>query len=175
MRYIRSLIAIGLVLGLTACSACAPSNASLKGHSYAAETLDTLAADAKETVLEMRQVELDRAAADARTIGLTGDELRAAVERAAAKYDAGPALPAVNAFIAAKDAYVRTVLAAASKDKPSWVEAKRVLKDVVDAYANMRKALGEPAKLPPVPDAIAKLLTRIEPGGLERPPVEVVA
>jgi hypothetical protein len=153
-----------LMLFAIACSSCAPSNASLKGHSHAAEVLDDLALEARDTVLELRQAKLDRVAAAARADGLADAELRAAVTQAAADFDAGPAVPAVNAFVHAKDAYVRAVLAAAAQDTPRWADVRPFLADVVNAYNALRLAVGSPDKMPPIPDVIAKLLTRVDAG-----------
>lgn len=157
---LRPVFALMLAATLIGCQGCAPSNAALKNHSIAAQTVDDVATEAREMVLELRETELTEAAAQAKADGGDPVDIKLAVERAAATFDAGPAIPAVNAFIAAKDLYVRTVLATASKDKPTWSEAKAMLKDVVDAYANLRHALGDPEKMPPLPDVIAKLLTR---------------
>lgn len=154
--------ALATMIALVGCSACAPSNAALRGHSTAAQTLDDLADDAKKTVLELRQVELDKAAVAAHDAGLMGNALTAEVQKAATKFDSGPAIGAVNAFIAAKDLYVRGVLMAASKDPPSWTTVKPILKDVIAAYNAMREALGKPDKMPPIPPAIAELLSRAD-------------
>lgn len=168
----KPLRLIGLVLAATLAFGCTSSNAALKAHTTAAQTLDDLASDAKELVLEQREAQLDAVAQQAVTDGLDPAALKASVERAAAKYDAGPAIPAVNAFIAAKDAYVRAVLVDAGKDEPSWYNAKHLLKDVIDTYTNLRAALGNPDKMPAMPDVIAKLLTRApRPDG---DPAEVV-
>ena len=166
------LMRFAMVLMLGA-AACASNPNALKAHTSAAETLDDLAGDAKVLVLEDRHAELDAVAESAFTDNATPEELAAAVRAAAKAYDDGPKISAVNTLIAAKDLYVRAVLHAASEDKPSWTEAKAMLKDVIDAYSNLRKLLGEPAAMPKVPEAIAKLLTRRSP----RPdvPIEVVA
>jgi hypothetical protein len=162
---LRLLVPLSLVV-VAACASCAPSNTALKRHSHAAELLDDLATDARELVLEQRQAELDQAAAAARARGLAGDELRAAVERAAADFDDGPAIGAVNTLVAAKDVYVRAVLAAAADDAPSWAELRPILRDVVDAYHALRLALGSPDAMPPVPDVVANLLSRIAPADI---------
>jgi len=152
------LLPLFLVLGLTACSSCVSSNSALKAHSHAAETLDDLANDAKETVLELRQRALDDAVARATSEGLRGPELDALVTQAAGDFDKGPAVSSVNAFIHAKDLYVRAVLASASKDKPTWDTVKPMLRDVIAAYNAMRDALGRPDKMPAIPDAISQLI-----------------
>jgi len=155
---IRTL-ALAALIALVGCASCAPSNAALRGHSHAAQTLDDLAAGAKATVLDLRQAELDKAAVKAHEAGKMGPELEAAVKEAAAGFDKGPAIGAVNAFVAAKDLYVRAVLVAASKDPPTWSDVKPMLRGVIDAYTAMRDALGKPDKMPPIPSAIAELLS----------------
>lgn len=171
-RFLRP-IALALTLAVVGCSACTSSNTALRAHTTAATTLDDVVQEASELVLADRQHALDVAVTQAKADGLDPIALKAAVERAAATYDAGPAIPAVNALAAAKDAYVRAVLMDAGQDKPTWSNAKRLLKDVVDAYANLRKALGDPKKMPELPSAIAALLSYAPP----RPgdPVEVAA
>lgn len=167
------ILALGLALAAVGCSACTSSNTALKAHTTAASTLDDVAQEATELVLADRQHALDVAVTQAKADGLDPIALKASVERAAATYDAGPAIPAVNAFVAAKDAYVRAVLMDAGKDEPTWSNAKRLLKDVVDAYTNLRKALGDPKKMPELPSAIAALLSYAPPQPGE--PVEVVS
>lgn len=154
----RLLLPLFLILTLTACGSCASSNTALKAHSHAAETLDDLANDAREIVLDLRQHALDDAVTRATSGGLRGPELDAVVIQAAATFDKGPAVGAVNAFIHAKDLYVRAVLAGASKDSPSWETVKPMLADVVSAYNAMRDALGKPDNMPVLPDAINQLL-----------------
>lgn len=152
---LRTFIVLWIAVAV---AACAPSNSALRGHSHAAQTLDSIAADAKETVLELRQAALDKVARDGKASGLDEPELRRAVVLAASQFDQGPQIHAVNAFVAAKDAYVRAVLAAASVDPPTWTTAKAVLKDVVAAYSELRAALDNPRRLPPIPQAIVDLL-----------------
>jgi hypothetical protein len=151
----RSIFMLALSIALVACG---PSSSALRGHSHAAQTLDSIAADAKATVLELRQAELDEAARDGKSAGLADADLRQFVVLAAAQFDQGPKIHAVNAFVAAKDLYVRAVLIAVSQDPPSWAEAKAVLKDVIASYSELRAALGNPSRLPPIPQAIVDLL-----------------
>lgn len=157
-RFFRPLV-LATMLAVVGCSACASSNTALKAHTTAAQTLDDVAQEATGLVMADRQHALDVAVEQAKADGLDPIALRAAVERAAAAYDAGPTIPAVNALVAAKDAYVRAVLIDAGKDEPTWQNAKRLLRDFVDAYTNLRKALGEPKSWPALPPAIAALLS----------------
>lgn len=164
-RYMRPGIALAITLALVGCSACATTNSGLKSHTTAAQTLEEVADEARQYVLDDRKAELEKVAAQAVADKLDPVQLEAAVKAAAATYDDGPKVASVNAFIAAKDLYVRAVLQAASKDTPSWSQAKAMLKDVVDAYTNLRQALGNPKAMPPLPDAIAALLSRASPPG----------
>jgi hypothetical protein len=161
MRLVRPLIVLGLILGV-ACSSCAPSNSALKKHSHAAELLDDVAGEAREAVLELRKEKLDGAVAAARAEGRAPDEVRARAVAAAAEFDDGPAVAAVNTFVEAKQAYVRAVLAAARDDDPSWSEVKVILGHVVNAYSALRLALGSPERLPPIPDVVALLLSQLD-------------
>lgn len=170
VRQRQLVLCIALLTILAACNSCVSSNNALKNHSLAAQSLDDIAAGAKETVLELRAVALGDAVAGAKASNLNDTETEQRVIAAAAAFDAGPAIPAVNAFVAAKDVYVRTVLAVAAKDKPTWDELKPILQDVITAYEAMRAALGNPSKLPALPEAISKLLSRLDP-----PPGERVA
>lgn len=156
-RPIRALI-LFTMFAVVGCGACAPSNAALRAHSFAAQTLDDLATGAKSTALDMRQAVLDKAAVDAHKAGLMGDALTAEVQKAAAVFDTGPVIGTVNAFISTKDIYVRAVLVAASKDTPTWVDVKPMLRGALAAYAAMRDALGKPDKMPPIPAAISNLI-----------------
>jgi hypothetical protein len=139
---------------MAACSSCAGSNAQLKRHSVAAETLDDLAAKGRTVVLEMRQVELDKALASAQE---AGKPYEPAVKAAAADFDAKPFIPALNAFVEAKDVYVRVVLIAARKDDFDWDSVRPALKNVADAYAALRTATGD--KMPPIPKAVVDILS----------------
>lgn len=156
------LTGLALIIALAACGGCASSNTALKAHTTAAQTLDDVADQAKELALADREQALTQAATQAK---VNGADVTKAVTDAAAAYDAGPTIPAVNAFVAAKDAYVRAVLMDAGKDEPTWTNARRLLKDVVDAYTNLRAALGNPEKMPKLPVAIASLLTMARPDG----------
>lgn len=159
-RPVRAL-ALFAMLAVVGCGACATSNATLRGHSLAAQTLDDFATGAKATALDMRQAVLDKAAVDAHKAGLMGDALTAEVKKAAVTFDAGPVIGAVNAFIATKDIYVRAVLVAASKDTPTWADVKPMLRGAIAAYTAMRDAFGKPDKMPPIPTAISDLLAYV--------------
>lgn len=153
-RHHPMMLAPLLVMMLTACSSCAGTPKQLKTHSVAAEALDDLAASGRRVVLEMRQAELDKALAQAQEANTPYEP---AVRAAAESFDSKPFIPALNAFIAAKDAYVRTVLIAARKDDFDWATVRPVLKDVVDAYAALRTATGD--KMPPIPKPVADILS----------------
>lgn len=149
-----TILALAVMIG----GACTSGTSMLKAHSTAAQTLDELAVGAKTYVFAQREIVLVDAANKAKADGLDQVELKAAVERAASTYDAGPAIPAVNSLIQSKDAYVRIILSLASQDSPSWSQAREVLRSVVSAYSSLRAALGNPSKLPPVPESIFALL-----------------
>lgn len=162
---IRSIV-LAACLALTACTGCgATTSASLRAHDTAAGLFEDVAHDAKDIVLERRQVELNKAAELARDEGLPAPEVLVRVQAAADTYDAANATreAAVNAFINAKSAYVRTVLALGAKERPSWTEAKALLHDVVDAYKNLRAVLNYPPSLPEVPDVVARMLSAVAP------------
>ena len=144
--------AVVMVLALSV-AACAGSSSAIRNHSHAAETLDELAGDGKALVLELRQAELDKALAAAQQ---SGSDPRAAVTAAAAAFDARPLVPALNAFIEAKEAYVRAVLLALQKEPPDWTTVKPLLKDAAAAYTALRTATGD--KLPAIPKVVIDLL-----------------
>lgn len=164
MFSIRLVIMSLAVLAASACGGCgATTSASLRAHDTAAGLFEDVAHDAKDIVLERRQAELNKAAEVARDEGLGEPEVLARVKVAAVAYDAANATreAAVNAFIDAKSAYVRTVLALGAKERPSWDEARALLHDVVDAYKNLRAALNNPPTLPDIPDAVARMLSAV--------------
>ncbi len=155
-----------LVVGLlsTTTPACVSSPAvgggsTLRAHSVAAQTLDDIAKQARDLVMAQRQQVIDSAVAAAKAAQVGAYELSQSVRKAAADFDATPKISSVNAFIAAKDLYVRAVLVAAGNDKPTWEQAKAMLNDVVKTYTAMRQALGTPAAMPELPAAIVDLLS----------------
>lgn len=151
-----TFLVLALVLGALGCST---SSSALRAHSTAAQSFDSLAGVARKAVFDLRAAELDKASEAAKASGATADARTAAIQKAAADFDAKPLVSSVNAFIFAKDAYVRGVLLAASQESPDWSTLKPILNEVVKAYTAMRAALGNPEKLPEVPKYIADLLS----------------
>jgi len=152
MKHVATILLAGLLAALPACG----SNEALKRHSLAAETLEDLAVQSREAVTEVRETRLRAAGVAARD---AGGDIETAVRGAAAEFDSGPLIPAVNTFILAKSAYVRAVLIAAQDDAPSFAELRPVLRAALDAYGELRRAVGDAAALPEVPDVVLALLT----------------
>lgn len=98
-------------LSLVALFLFACGGASVKHHSYAAQTLDDLAQVAKKTAMTERGEALREAGLAAQA---KGENVAEAVAAAALEYQ--KRIDVVNGFIAAKDVYVRAVLAALAKD-----------------------------------------------------------
>ena len=140
---LRMPLSILLFAFLSACSGSA-----IRHHSYAAQTLDDLAKVAKETVMADREATL-RAAG----LAAEGRNVEEAVAAAAMAYQ--KKVDVVNSYIAAKDIYVRAVLAAINKD----VDVKTILpilhKGVI-AYAGV-KALFKDA-VPDLPKPVKEML-----------------
>jgi hypothetical protein len=156
-----SLVACACAVMLALAMGCGGSSQSaIKGHSYAAQTLDDLASGARQSVLELRQTALLEAGKDAEK---AGQPVTPAVLAAADAFDRGPILHGVNAFIGAKEAYVRVVLVAAQASEPDWVGLKLALQSALRSYEDLRKAVGERLALPEVPKAVVAVLTsRVE-------------
>ena len=106
MRLRRLPLAAVVALFLVACGGSA-----VKHHSYAAQTLDDLARVAKETALAQREAALRDAGLAAQA---KGENVSDAIAAAALTYQ--KRIDVVNGYIAAKDIYVRAVLAAIAKD-----------------------------------------------------------
>lgn len=156
---LTSMLVFALVFASAFLSGCGP-NKELRAFTAGAELLEELGQKARDQVLAERREALDAAASDAMAAGITGDQLKQEVEIAARQWDVNGGsrrIDLVNGFIGAKDLYVRAVLAAASKEKPSWSDARKLLRDALDAYQALRAVGLE--KLPEVPDAVAKLVT----------------
>lgn len=141
---------------VTACNACGGPGNSLKAHSYAAQTFENVAVEGREAALEMRAHELREAGEIAQAAGA---DVEAAVRSAAADFDEGPVINAVNAFIAAKQVYVQGVLVAVGDEQPSFTHLRALLNDAALAYQSLRLALGEAGKrLPDLPASLIDLL-----------------
>lgn len=145
-----SRILLCLALLLTACSTSA-----LPRHATAARVLTDVTAESRDLVLAMRASTLASAATHAKINGL---DVRAAVVSAAASFDAQGLPRAVDALVAADEAYVRAVLAwAERKEQPA--EALPALRAVLVAYEAVRVALGERGDaLPKVPGVALSLI-----------------
>lgn len=138
------LIAMTLLF-LVACGGSA-----VKRHSYAAQTLDDLALTAKSTAMTQREAVLRKAGEDAIAAGTNVNE---AIEAAALAYQTK--INAVNAFIAAKDLYIRAVLAAINKDADLGTILP-MLKDALAAYANLQAVFKD--DIPPIPGPVKEML-----------------
>jgi hypothetical protein len=146
MHWTRAVATLVIASALVACSSCAHDSTAVKTHSHVAQTLDDLAVQGRAVVIGMRQDAIDKAIAAAQEG--SADPVLAA-HRAAADFDSGPFLHALNAFVASKDAYVRTVLIAAQLDPPDWEHVRPALKDALAAYTELRTATGD--RLPALP------------------------
>ena len=148
------LVAAGLVALATV--SCTPSNKALRYHSLAAQTLEDAATQGRIAVKERREAHLRAAGEIARD---AGGDIAVAVRAAAAEFDEGPLVPAVNAFSAAKTTYVRAVLLAAQKEDPDFGDLKPVLRSAIEAYGHLRDALGDDGeRLPGIPPVVLELL-----------------
>lgn len=153
---IKHTISLLLIALSVACSCGASSANAIKGHSYAAETLDEFAQEARDTVMEMRKVDIVQAVTKAEA---AGQDPRPAAELAAAQFDARPLIPAVNSFISAKEVYVRSVLLAAQADKPDFAAARLILRDALNSYRSLKEALGDRGdRLPDIPPIVFDLV-----------------
>jgi hypothetical protein len=166
-RLLYSLVLVSAALCASLAFGCGGgSQSNLRAHSYAAQTLDDIAVAARQTVMEVRQSSLIEAGQRAEKAGAP---VTPAVLAAAEDFDAGSAIKGVNAFITAKDAYVRAVLVATRADEPDWVGLKLALQSALQSYDYLRAALGERAKLPEVPKAVMAVLTsRADDPGRQR-------
>lgn len=153
------VLTCALVFASAFLSGCGP-NGNLRAFTASASLMEDLGQKARDEVLAERRTVLDAAAADAMAAGITGAQLQQEIEAAARAWDANGGkrrVELVNGFIAAKDLFVRGVLAAASKEKPSWSEARTLLRDALAAYQALRAVGLE--RLPEVPDSVVKLVT----------------
>lgn len=155
---IRKLsLSFAIALTIVGCYSCSGNTSSLRGHSSTAQILDNVASTAKELLFDQRASALRLAKDRATAEGQSEEQIRESVRKAAVEYDSGPQISSVNAFIAAKETYVQTVLASASSKAPSWKEARAILRNVVKAYTNLRAALGS-SKIPMLPSSVSTLL-----------------
>lgn len=124
----------------------------LRAHTKAAEAMEAVASEAREAVLAWRKAELERARDTAKA---RGEDPVSAVDTAAANFQ--PKVDALNVFIAAKQAYVMAVLAAARDE--GWSGVMPVLAKALEAYRHLRVAMGDGARLlPAVPPVVERLL-----------------
>lgn len=137
-------------LTLVACVLVACGGSSVKHHSYAAQTLDDLAQVARDTAMTERDEVL-------RTAGLAanadGKDVQEAVAAAALRYQ--KRIDVVNGFIAAKDAYVRAVLAALAKDT-DLKTILPILQEALTAYESVRVLFKD--SVPTVPAPVKEML-----------------
>lgn len=158
----------------TTTSGCGSGTGQLRAFTAGAAILDEYALTARTAVLDERQAALNAAAADARAAGISDEALlRQEVEAAARAWDANGGkrrIDLVNGFVAAKDALVRAVLLEASKDKPTWSDARVLLRDALHAYQALRAVGLE--RLPAIPPAVADLVTVRPWREYVRPPVQ---
>ena len=141
-----ALIAIILIL-LAACG-----DSALKRHSYAAQTLDDLAGVARRESLALREKTLREAGERALAAGST--DIRSSVELAATEFQ--PKIDAVNAFVSAKNIYIRAVLLVAQQEEPGFDDLVIVLRNAIDVYEGVRAALG--STIPPIPPIVKELI-----------------
>lgn len=138
------------LLSLVALFLFACGGSSVKHHSYAAQTLDDLAQVAKKTVLTERDAALREAGLAAQA---KGENVADAVAAAALVYQ--KRVDAVNGFIAAKDAYVRAVLAALAKDT-DLATVLPILQKALEAYEGVRALLKD--TVPAVPGPVKEMI-----------------
>jgi hypothetical protein len=129
-------------------SACGGS--SVKHHSYAAQTLDDLAQVARETSMTERGDALRKAGLAAQA---EGKDVNEAVTAAALTYQ--NRIDAVNGFIAAKEVYIRAVLAAISKDTDLQTILP-ILRKALEAYAGVQAFFKD--TVPAVPSPVKEML-----------------
>lgn len=145
MKLRRVPLAALVVLFLAACGGSA-----VKHHSYAAQTLDDLAKVAKDTAMAQREEALRTAGLEAQAKGQNVEE---AVAAAALTYQ--KKIDVVNGYIAAKDIYVRAVLAAIAKDA-DLATILPILQKALVAYAGVRALFKD--DVPAVPEPVKEML-----------------
>lgn len=148
MRAFRIAVLALVVVGCSGTTA-------LQRHATAATVVNDTAIAAHDLVVDLRRAELDAAARVAQD---TGADVAAAVHAAGDRFDARGLPAAVDALIAADEAYALAILAWTAHDQqPATVVP--ALRAVIAAYNALRKALGERGeRLPAVPTSVASLI-----------------
>lgn len=144
MRLRQTFLTV-VTLVLVACG-----GSSVKHHSYAAQTLDDLAQVARETAMTERGNALQKAGLAAHA---EGKDVQEAVAAAALTQE--KRIDVVNGFIAAKDAYVRAVLAAISKDA-DLKTILPILQKALTAYAGVQALFKD--SVPAVPAPVKEMI-----------------
>lgn len=145
-----ALVAVVLSALVAGCGASA-----LQQHSVVAQGWDDVSQLGRELVLDARADELRAAGRHAQEYG---EDVEHAVRARAEAFDAGPVLGSYNAFVNAKNVYVRGLLLAAQERRPSLVHLIPVAAEVLRVYQAFRLALGERGeRLPAAPSFVGGL------------------
>jgi len=154
----RLYAALALSLVLVGCAGTATERRALALY-HTAVTLEDATREGREMVLERREEVMRSAGRAARDRGAPDEEVREVILTAAATFDEGPLVDAMNAAIAAKSTFTHAVRESLNTEGVDLATLLPIAIQAVSAYESLRAALGERGqRLPSGPQVLGDLL-----------------